>query len=201
MKLILTILFLLLTFQKAQANEIVTLDEYIAKNNQYITAKNDYDKAKINLEIQKKELKKASEPEIHYHSGYDPSKGYVTSVISVSGNITDIFLNTSTYKEKIELAKIELQQKEANLKEIKKKLTLEYNAKIAEIKRLKNLLENLKAQLKLKEAQVKIVQNRYNAGLITRDEVERVITELLDIKSRLGETEDELKIKEMEITL
>ncbi len=201
MKLILAILFLFLAFHTACANEIISLEDYIAKNNQFITAQNEYDKAKINLDIQKKELKKASEPEIRYHSGYDPSKGYVTSGLSVSGNITDIFLNTSTYKEKIKLAEVEVRQREANLKDVKKKLAIEYSAKIAEIKRLKDLIENLNAQLKLKGAQAKIIRERYDAGLITRDEVERVSAELLDIKSRLGETVDELKIKEMEMIL
>ncbi|AEE14057.1 hypothetical protein Thena_0414 [Thermodesulfobium narugense DSM 14796] len=201
MKLILVILFLFLASHTAFANEIVTLEDYINKNNQYITAKNEYEKAKINLAIQIKELKKASEPEIHYHSGYDPAKGYVTTGISVSGNLTDIFLNTFTYREKIELARIELKQKEANLTDIKKKLTIEYNTKLAEIKRLKNLIENLNAQLKLKETQAKIIQNRYDAGLITRDELERVNTELLDIRSRIEQAEEDKKIKEMEMIL
>ncbi|WP_448588677.1 TolC family protein [Thermodesulfobium sp.] len=200
MRLLLTIFLIVFITRIAFANELITCDEYISRNNQYITALNELEKAKINLDIQKKELKKASEPEIHYHSGYDPGKGYITSGVSVSGNITDLFFNTNTNKEKIKLAEIEVKQKQSNLDDIERKLKIEYTAKINEIERLKCLLESLKAQLRLKETQEKIVQNRFDAGLITRDEVERVQSELIDIKSKIYQNNDDIKIKEMELS-
>jgi hypothetical protein len=184
----------------AFANELMTCDEYINRNNQYITALNELEKAKLNLDIQKKELKKASEPEIHYHSGYDPGKGYITSGVSVSGNITDLFFNTNTNKEKIKLAEIEIVQRQANLDDIKRKLKIEYTAKVSEIKRLRDLMKSLNNQLKLKETQAKIMQNRFEAGLITRDEVERVQSELIDIKSKIYQNNDDIQIKEMELS-
>jgi outer membrane protein TolC len=200
MRFIVAILLFFFFSGVAFANELMTCDEYINRNNQYITALNELEKAKINLDIQKKELKKTSEPEIHYHSGYDPGKGYITSNVSVSGNITDLFFNTNTNKEKIKLAEIEVKQKQSNLDDIKRKLKIEYTAKINEIKRLKCLLESLKAQLRLKETQEKIVQNRFEAGLITRDEVEKVQSEIIDIKSKIYQNNDEIQIKEMELS-
>jgi outer membrane protein TolC len=200
MKILVAIVFFLLLAGISFGDELITLEEYINRSNQYISALNELEKARLNLDIQKKELKKASEPEIHYHSGYDPGKGYITSGVSVSGNITDLFFNTDTNTEKIKLAEIEIKQKQSNLDEIKRKLKIEYTAKISEIERLKCLLESLKAQLRLKETQAKIVQNRFEAGLITRDEVERVQSELIDIKSKIYQNDDDIQIKEMELS-
>lgn len=196
-KILLFVFFILLT--SSAHSEPMTTEEYINKNIQYLTALNDYEKAKINLEIQKKELKKASEPEIRYHSGYDPSKGYITSGLSVSGNITDIFLNTSTYREKIKLAQIEVNQKKANLDDLKRKLAQEYHTKISEIQRLKNQIINLHSQLQLKAAQLKIIQHRFDEGIVTRDELLRINSEILDVKNNIDITEDSLKIKEEEL--
>lgn len=196
-KILLFVFFILLT--SIAHSEPMTADEYINKSIQYQTALNDYEKAKINLEIQKKELKKASEPEIRYHSGYDPSKGYITSGVSVSGNITDIFLNTSTYREKIKLAQIEVNQKKANLDDLKRKLTQEYHTKISEIQRLKNQIINLHSQLQLKAAQLKIIQHRFDEGIVTRDELLKINSEILDVKNNIDTTEDNLKIKEEEL--
>jgi outer membrane protein TolC len=200
MKILVAIVFFLLLAGISFGDELITSEEYINRSNQYISALNELEKARLNLDIQKKELKKASEPEIHYHSGYDPGKGYITSGVSVSGNITDLFFNTDTNTEKIKLAEIEIKQKQSNLDEIKRKLKIEYTAKISEIERLKCLLESLKAQLRLKETQAKIVQNRFEAGLITRDEVERVQSELIDIKSKIYQNDDDIQIKEMELS-
>jgi outer membrane protein TolC len=200
MKILIAIVFFLLLAGISFGDELITCEEYINRNNQYIIALNELEKARLNLDIQKKELKKAFEPEIHYHSGYDPGKGYITSGVSVSGNITDLFFNTNTNKEKIKLAEIEIVQRQANLDDVKRKLKIEYTAKVSEIKRLRNLLKSLNNQLRLKETQAKIVQNRFEAGLITRDEVERVQSELIDIHTKINQTEEDIKIKEMELS-
>ena len=200
MKILVAIVFFLLLAGISFGDELITSEEYINRSNQYISALNELEKARLNLDIQKKELKKASEPEIHYHSGYDPGKGYITSGVSVSGNVTDLFFNTNTNKEKIKLAEIEIVQRQANLDDIKRKLKIEYTAKVSEIKRLRDLMKSLNNQLRLKETQAKIVQNRFEAGLITRDEVERVQSELIDIKSKIYQNNDEIQIKEMELS-
>ena len=200
MKILVAIVFFLLLARISFGDELITSEEYINRSNQYISALNELEKARLNLDIQKKELKKASEPEIHYHSGYDPGKGYITSGVSVSGNVTDLFFNTNTNKEKIKLAEIEIVQRQANLDDIKRKLKIEYTAKVSEIKRLRDLMKSLNNQLRLKETQAKIVQNRFEAGLITRDEVERVQSELIDIKSKIYQNNDEIQIKEMELS-
>jgi outer membrane protein TolC len=200
MKILIAIVFFLLLAGISFGDELITCEEYINRNNQYIIALNELEKARLNLDIQKKELKKAFEPEIHYHSGYDPGKGYITSGVSISGNITDLFFNTNTNKEKIKLAEIEIVQRQANLDDVKRKLKIEYTAKVSEIKRLRNLLKSLNNQLRLKETQAKIVQNRFEAGLITRDEVERVQSELIDIHTKINQTEEDIKIKEMELS-
>jgi len=200
MKILVAIVFFLLLAGISFGDELITSEEYINRSNQYISALNELEKARLNLDIQKKELKKASEPEIHYHSGYDPGKGYITSGVSVSGNVTDLFFNTNTNKEKIKLAEIEIVQRQANLDDIKRKLKIEYTAKVSEIKRLRDLMKSLNNQLRLKETQAKIVQNRFEAGLITRDEVEKVQSELIDIKSKIYQNNDDIQIKEMELS-
>jgi len=200
MKILVAIVFFLLLARISFGDELITSEEYINRSNQYISALNELEKARLNLDIQKKELKKASEPEIHYHSGYDPGKGYITSGVSVSGNVTDLFFNTNTNKEKIKLAEIEIVQRQANLDDIKRKLKIEYTAKVSEIKRLRDLMKSLNNQLRLKETQAKIVQNRFEAGLITRDEVEKVQSELIDIKSKIYQNNDDIQIKEMELS-